>query len=191
MQGRYRLVSHHAEHPKMRLSLNWTERDIRGPAQHSQADISDMTIDYEYMPHVPLWLHILILAIVLSVTTVVYVISSLLQSFLFRKMGIEMWKAWVPVYSSWLFLEAANLPGAWVLLALGGVVPFVGPLFSLAAVAILTIAAYRIAVAFAKEAALYTVLYVFCAPVFHGILGLGAATFDKSKLPARPEASLF
>lgn len=121
------------------------------------------------------------------VALIAYVVSSVFQAFLFRKMGIPMWKAWVPFYSSWTFLEAANLPGAWSLLAVGGLLPFIGGLFSIAALVPLAVAAYRISVAFSRDAGLYTVLFVFAPPVYCAILGLSStAVFDPSKLPARP-----
>ena len=33
----------------------------------------------------------------------------------FRKVGVETWKAWVPFYNSWKWLEVGGHNGAWVL----------------------------------------------------------------------------
>jgi hypothetical protein len=74
----------------------------------------------------------------------VYVLSSWLLSRVFRKAGIPSWKAWVPVYSQWVFLELGGQPG-W--LALLMVVPG-----AVIVTAVFTcIAAYNIGLALAVD----------------------------------------
>ena len=43
---------------------------------------------------------------------IAYVIFAFFLSRVFGKMGIEPWKAWVPIYNYWVFLEAGGFAGA-------------------------------------------------------------------------------
>ena len=40
-----------------------------------------------------------------------YVINSFLLSRIFKKAGVEQWKAWVPIYNVWIMLELGNQKG--------------------------------------------------------------------------------
>ncbi|PPF47119.1 hypothetical protein C5B85_02265 [Pseudoclavibacter sp. AY1F1] len=97
-----------------------------------------------------------------------YALSSWLMSKVFTKMGIEAWKAWVPVYNSWTFVEAAGFPGWWVLV---GFIPGV----NIALVVLLAIAAYRIGLGFGKSG-VWVLLYIFLPIVWFAIVG-----FDSSR----------
>ncbi|VXB39412.1 MULTISPECIES: DUF5684 domain-containing protein [unclassified Pseudoclavibacter] len=97
-----------------------------------------------------------------------YALSSWLMSKVFTKMGIDAWKAWVPVYNQWTFVEAAGFPGWWVLV---GFIPGV----NIALVVLLAIAAYRIGQGFGKGGA-WVVLYIFLPIVWFAIVG-----FDSSR----------
>lgn len=97
-----------------------------------------------------------------------YALSSWLMSKVFTKMGIEAWKAWVPVYNSWTFVEAAGFPGWWVLV---GFIPGV----NIALVVLLAIAAYRVGLGFGKSG-VWVLLYIFLPIVWFAIVG-----FDSSR----------
>lgn len=98
----------------------------------------------------------------------IYAVTSFLWSKVFAKMGIESWKAWVPVYNSWTFVEAAGFPGWWVLVA------FI-PGLNIALIVLLAIAAYRIGLGFGKSG-VWVLLYIFLPIVWFAILG-----FDSSR----------
>jgi hypothetical protein len=103
-----------------------------------------------------------------------YVIFYLYYSFtlsrIFDKMGIEPWKAWVPVYSSYIFLQAGRQAGFWAVISL---IPFFG-IFS---VIFMTMAAHDINKGFGKGAG-YTVLYFFLSPVWLGIFAFGRDEYN-------------
>ena len=100
----------------------------------------------------------------LVVFAAIYVYTALALGAIFRKAGVEPWKAWIPFYNSWLFLELGALPGWIILLAL---VPYAGAIV----VAVFTyIAMYRIGVAFGKGGGLL-VLGIFLPLVWYGVVG--------------------
>lgn len=99
---------------------------------------------------------------------IMYAVVAYLLGKVFEKMNIEPWKAWVPIYNSWTFLEAGGFAGALALLTF---VPFVG---GIAVLVLMAMAAARISEGFGKESA-WGILYFFLAPVWCGIIGLGSA----------------
>lgn len=113
---------------------------------------------------------------------IAYVINAWLLGTVYKKMGEEQWKAWVPVYNSWVFLERGGFHGALSLLSLAVFIPFLGSIISLGLAALLTIAAYNIGKGFNKEG-VWAVLYFFLAPVWAGILGFGQAVYNPSLNP--------
>lgn len=113
---------------------------------------------------------------------IAYVINAWLLGRVYKKMGEEQWKAWVPVYNSWVFLERGGLYGALSLLSLAVFIPFIGSIISLGLTVLLTIAAYNIGRGFNKEAT-WIILYFFLAPVWAGILGFGKAVYNPSLNP--------
>jgi len=78
---------------------------------------------------------------------------ALLLSRIFKKAGIEGWKAWVPVYNSWTLLEMGDQPGFWAVMA------FV-PVLNIAAIVFMIIAMYNIGLKFGKEGA-FVLLAIF------------------------------
>ena len=90
------------------------------------------------------------------IAALVYAVQALALMFFFKRVGVEPWKAWVPFYNVWVWLEVGGQPGWLVLLALipgGSIVTFV----------FLCIGMYRTGLAFGREGA-WVVLAVF-APV--------------------------
>lgn len=86
-----------------------------------------------------------------------YVIYSIFLGMVFKKAGIEAWKAWVPIYNNWVLLEMGGQKGWIALLTLipGG---------SLVTAVFMYIAMYHIAIAFGKDAMLFIILAIF-API--------------------------
>lgn len=89
----------------------------------------------------------------LFAVAITYVISSLLLSRIFKKAGVESWKAWVPIYNNWTLLEMGEQKGYWAVLALIPVVSIVSAVFMI-------IAMYNIGLKFGKEGA-FVLLAIF------------------------------
>ena len=96
-----------------------------------------------------------------------YVWTALALSAVFRKSGVEAWKAWVPVLNTIVLLQLAGLSPWLVVLAF---VPFVGIAF----LVVWAIALYRVNVAFGFGAGM-TVLGFLLFPVWASIVGWGSA----------------
>lgn len=81
---------------------------------------------------------------------IVYVVTAIFLSKIFRKAGIEGWKAWVPIYNTWVLLEMGEQPGWLALLLLAGWIPVVGFIPALVTTVFLYIAMYKIGMKFGK-----------------------------------------
>jgi len=99
------------------------------------------------------------------VTILAYVVSAIFMGMMFKKAGIPAWKAWVPVYNTWTFLEMGGQKGWISLLLLLSWIPFLGFIPAVVAFVFLCIAAYRIGLNFGKEA-WFVVLYIFLTLVW-------------------------
>lgn len=55
----------------------------------------------------------------------VYILTSIAKMKIFKKAGLPGWKAWVPIYGEWKFLELGGYSGALILLSF---IPFFGGL---------------------------------------------------------------
>lgn len=107
----------------------------------------------------------------------VYAVTSFAMMKMFQKMNIEGWKAWVPYYNTWVFLEAGGFPG-WYMLGV------LVPLLNIAVLVVMVIAAYRIGIGFNKSGA-WAALYFFLPIVWLLILG-----FDGSKWRGLPDGAV-
>ncbi|WP_185714879.1 DUF5684 domain-containing protein [Gulosibacter macacae] len=116
---------------------------------------------------------IMVFAFILAL--VLWALSAFLLMKIFEKMKIEGWKAWVPLYNQWVFIEAGGFPG-WYMLSV--FIPFIG---QLAFAVIVVIAAYRIGIGFGKSGA-WAALYFFLQIVWMGIIA-----FDSSKWRGLPD----
>lgn len=92
-----------------------------------------------------------------------YVLMGFALMSFFRKVGVEPWVAWVPVYNYWKLLEVSGQQGWFALLVL---VPY----GSIVTAVFLAIGMYRIGRAFGKEGA-FVVLGIFLPFVWAFILG--------------------
>ncbi|HET6746947.1 MAG TPA: DUF5684 domain-containing protein [Candidatus Saccharimonadales bacterium] len=109
-----------------------------------------------------------------------YVISAFLLSRIFKKAGVEAWKAWVPIYNMWVLLELGDQKGFWAVIALI-------PIVNIISVVMLIIAEYNIGLKLQKEG-----WFVLLA-IFLPIVWLIWLAFDKSTWKglesAKPAAS--
>ena len=96
-------------------------------------------------------------------TLISYVIGAVLMGLVFKKAGIPMWKAWVPVYNLWTFLEMGDQKG-WI--SLLAAIPIVNFVTIWIAIVFIAIAAYRIGLKFGKEG-WFVLIYIFFAPVWY------------------------
>ncbi len=122
------------------------------------------------------------LALEFTIIAIIYAVTAFLLSKIFQKMGIDSWRAWVPVYNNWVFLEAGGLPGALSLLALAGIIPFIGSLGTIAYVVLAAIAAYRIGLAFNRSGA-WVVAYIFVPILWFIFFAIESHPFNKNIIP--------
>ena len=102
-------------------------------------------------------------AAILVIALVSYVVMSIALMSFFRKVGVRPSIAWVPIYSTWKWLEVGGHNGAFALLSL---IPYAGIVTSI----FLYIGMYRTGFAFRKEGA-FVVLGIFLPFVWAFILG--------------------
>lgn len=82
----------------------------------------------------------------LVMAVAMYVVMSLLTMRIFKKAGVEGWKAWVPFYNHWILLELGNQKGFWAVLTIVPLVNIVSAVFTY-------IAMYHIGLKFGKDGA--------------------------------------
>ncbi|QQG51110.1 MAG: hypothetical protein HZB75_01210 [Candidatus Saccharibacteria bacterium] len=112
----------------------------------------------------------------LFAVVITYVISSLLLSRIFKKAGVETWKAWVPVYNNWVLLEMGEQKGYWAVIALIPVVNIIAAVFMI-------IAMYNVGLKFGKEGA-FVLLAIFLPIVWLIWLAVDDSKW-KGKKPAK------
>lgn len=105
----------------------------------------------------------------LIAAAVAYVATALLLGRIFKKAGVESWKAWVPVYNSWVLLELGEQKGYWAVLALVPIVNIVAMVFTY-------IAMYRIGLSFGKDGA-FVLLAIFLPLVWYIWLAFDNSTW--------------
>lgn len=122
-----------------------------------------------------------------------YVVSSIFLSFMFKKANVDMWKAWVPFYNSWVMFELAGYKG-WLAIAalvaaplLAGI-PFIGFIISVAVLILMIMVAINLQRAYSKEP-VFVLLYIFLPIVWFGILAFDRSAYNAEKLtPVTPES---
>lgn len=107
-----------------------------------------------------------------------YALFAWLLSRVFRKAGIPVWKAWVPIYNFWVFLELGGQPGWIAILA-------VVPVGNIVATVFMCIAAYNVGLAFGKQGA-WVVLYIFVPWLWFAIVGLDSEPWQPWRAPVPP-----
>ncbi|MEO6117133.1 MAG: DUF5684 domain-containing protein [Pseudolysinimonas sp.] len=105
-----------------------------------------------------------------------YVLMGLALSSFFRKVGVEPWIGWVPIYGYWKWLEVGGQPG-W--LSVLTVVPYAG----IVTAVFLAIGTYRTGIAFRKDAS-WVVLAIFLPYVWLFLLARQAEVYDPRLIAA-------
>jgi hypothetical protein len=127
-----------------------------------------------------------IVVVALIFALIAYVIVALLMGRIFKKAGVEQWKAWVPVYNQWVFLEIGGQKGWIALLSLLAVIPFVGVIGSIVALVFACIAAYNIGLKLQKEG-WFVILYILVSPVWLVWLAFDSSRWNPAAVPAQPQ----
>lgn len=113
-----------------------------------------------------------ILLLMLLFAVVMYVVYAYFLGRIFKKAGVESWKAWVPVYNTWVMLELGSQPGFWAILAF---IPFV----NIAAAVFMIIAMYHIGLHLGKEG-VFVLLAIFLPIVWLIWLAVDKSTWDNT-----------
>lgn len=105
-----------------------------------------------------------------------YVVMALALSSFFRKVGVEPWIGWVPIYGYWKWLEVGGQPG-W--LAVLSVVPYA----NIVTAVFLATGTYRTGIAFRKDAS-WVVLAIFLPFVWLFLLGRQTEVYEPALITA-------
>jgi hypothetical protein len=123
-----------------------------------------------------IWLSAIGFALVVGITY--YVLDGFAFMKLFRKVGIEPWAAWVPVFNTWRILEMGGQPG-W--LAPIAFVPYGG---STVTAVFKCIGAYKTGLAFRKDGA-WVVLFIFLPFVWAWLLAADGLAYEPELIAQR------
>lgn len=110
---------------------------------------------------------------------VAYVVNAFLLSRIFKKAGVEQWKAWVPVYNTWVMYELGDQKGFWAVFMFIPVVNIVAAVF-------MYIAMYNIGMKLGKEGA-FVLLAIFLPLVWLIWLAVDSSTWKDKKVPTAPQ----
>ena len=110
---------------------------------------------------------------------IAYAYHALALTFIFRKAGLKVWPAWVPIFNVWRVLQLGGQKGWWVLIAL---IPVVGTIVYLV---FLILAGIKIQTAFGKPGVFY-LLAILITPVWYGILAWDRSTWNPKHTPVIP-----
>lgn len=112
---------------------------------------------------------------------IIYFAFSFMLMRIFQKAEVEGWKAYIPVYSQWKFLQIGGMPG-WIALAgLGVLVP--GPVAVIAAIILWVftiLAAWGIGMSFWKDS-WWVLVYVFLPIVWFAVLAFDSSSYSGDK----------
>lgn len=115
----------------------------------------------------------------LLLSAAVYVWIALALSAVFRKSGVESWKAWVPILNTVVLLQLAGLSGWWLLVIL---FPVLG---AIVFVVVFAFAVYRVSAAFGFGVGM-TVLGVLFFPIWASVIGWGSARWVGREVAPAP-----
>ncbi len=114
-----------------------------------------------------------VMLFLLGMIFITYIVVSIMLSRIFRKAGVSGWKAWIPVYNTWITLELGGQRGWWALVMLI-------PIINIAASVFLYIAMYHIGIKLGKDGAF--VLWAIFLPIVWYIW----LAFDQSSWRSTP-----
>lgn len=122
------------------------------------------------------------LLIMSAIAIVGYIVSSIFLGLVFKKAHQKAWKAWVPVYNSWVTLELGGQRGFWAILLLIPLVNFVAAVF-------LYIAFYHIGLRLGKDPA-FVLLAIFFPLIWVIWLAVDKSVWQEpTDTPASPTAT--
>jgi hypothetical protein len=125
-----------------------------------------------------LWIvYLAIIGFALVVGLVIYILDGFAFMKLFRKVGIEPWAAWVPVFNVWRILELGGQPGWLALIAL---IPYGGSVTAVFA----AIGAYKTGIAFRKDGS-WVVLFIFLPFVWAWMLAADGLPYEPQLIAQR------
>ena len=104
------------------------------------------------------------LAVYFLIFAIAYVVNAILLQAMFKKAGIDSWKAWVPIVNNYTLLEMGGQKGWYIFLAF---VPFVGSIIVL----VFTIMALIEINNRFRQSTGMLVLAILLSPIYFGIVG--------------------
>jgi len=99
-----------------------------------------------------------------------YVVHALLLGRIFKKAGVEQWKAWVPIYNMWVLLELGEQKGFWAVL-------MILPIVNIVSIVFMYIAMYNIGLKLGKDGA-FVLLAIFLPLVWYIWLAVDKSTWQ-------------
>jgi hypothetical protein len=118
---------------------------------------------------------------------IAYVVNAVFLGMIFKKAGVESWKAWVPVYNVWVMLELGGQKGWLSLLLLLSWIPVLGFVAAVVSAVFTAIAAYKIGLGFGKEG-VFVLLYIFLPIVWLIWLAVDKTAVWKQSAAVAPQA---
>jgi hypothetical protein len=114
--------------------------------------------------------YFIFIGLILLLSLAVYVLDGFAFMKLFRKVGIEPWAAWVPIFNRWRLLELGGQPGWISVLSVVSAASIVAAVFE-------AMGAYRIGLAFRKPGS-WVVLFIFLPFVWAWLLAADNEPYD-------------
>jgi hypothetical protein len=112
----------------------------------------------------------------LVILLLAWIVTGITLGMFFRKVGVPVWSAWVPVFNLWRWLEVGGQNGAFALLTL---IPYGG----LVTTVFLAIGMHRTGIAFGKEAA-WVVLGIFLPWLWCILLAQPGERYEPERITA-------
>jgi small-conductance mechanosensitive channel len=147
---------------------------LLGHAGHSHAPGTGETLSNEAMAGVLM----IMLVITVVAATIVYLIMALSLTRIFKKAGVQSWKAWVPVYNVWIILELGGQKGYWAALT-------IIPVINIAAAIFILIAMHHIGRQLGKEDT-FVLIAIFFPLVWYIWLAVDKSTWQGKKSVTGP-----
>ncbi len=128
-------------------------------------------------------------AVIMVVYLIVLIVTLVALWKVFVKAGVEGWKAIIPVYNGWVLAEIAGKPGWWGIVGIGAIIPFIGFVFSIAALVLYVLIAIELAKRFGKDTTFAVVGLIIFSLIGMLILGFGDAQYQGGSSAKTPTAT--
>ncbi|MFL2001905.1 large exoprotein [Microbacterium sp. A1-JK] len=143
-----------------------------------------MYSDYSGSGAAYLALLLILIPIILIFSLIFYVIAAFFLMKVFDKAGVQgKWRAWVPVYNTMVLGKLGDVSpwivlGASVATAVLSQIPVIGWIFSIVAIAVLIMYAWRVGLKFGQD---WYYLLLFLIPGLGALIWLGILAFGSSR----------